>query len=746
MRIKKRKVVTLLILLVLQAVLVLGEGINIENLGLTGIDQTNQEYTATRTVALNITLDADANTCAYSNNDISYTLFEGCTERKYWVLTTGTGLKTVYIQINHTDDTINKYNDTIYYNYTGAGLDTTPPTRPIITVSDYEKDGAITFSFDPSTDPESEILQIPLVYEYQISRNSIPQITWTVTNTYENTFNISVNHLDDVTIEVRTTNSAGLTNTSSRNIIIDQDNPSAPSISSSLDQLSYHNSNSVFFNWSANDAISSIGGYSYTLSQDISTTPDNVAEGTLGLTQFHTNKTFTLSSDGTYYFTIKAFDEAKNPSSTTQYWFLIDRTPPNKPTLISGIQYATSNNLTFNWEALDDLSGIDHFVVQLSDTEGDFTSPINETNITTPGVYYADFLIPTPGTYYARVKAVNNVGLESLWSNEEEGLIDTQPPNITIISPKNSSNITKDYSLISLVTDETATCYQYDAKYIEFIFTNSTYHETRLTQNFWVYIMCEDEKKNQRLIGPLNYNVTPQTPNVISPSSINSYAGFVINQEINLSNDAYGFENRDFNITLNGENIMYGVKQTNDSGRYVLSIKTPLIPGTYTLSISGYDITLYNKRLNFTASYQEGGLTPTTTHQTIYANTSTLKIGLMSQNQNNTYITSNSIGFTTGHEDKKLLFLTKELSNLENKEWWFNQDLFLNLLFARINAYSNKPGNARIIISDPHIVIEDKSFGGGGMSLKVRHERNENQKKVISITKNKQLENNIITN
>ncbi|KKK93921.1 hypothetical protein LCGC14_2688040, partial [marine sediment metagenome] len=83
--------------------------------------------------------------------------------------------------------------------------------------------------------------------------------------------------------------------------------PSTPTIASSTHASSskYYSNNNPSFSWSASDA-SGIGGYSYSLDQNASTTPDTTSEGAAA------SKTYSGLKNGTHYFHVRAVDNSSN--------------------------------------------------------------------------------------------------------------------------------------------------------------------------------------------------------------------------------------------------------------------------------------------------------------------------------------------------------------------------------------------------------------------------------------------------
>ena len=114
-----------------------------------------------------------------------------------------------------------------------------------------------------------------------------------------------------------------------------------------------------------------------------------------------------------YYWKLKCVDdypetsEFSNTAVTT-----IDATRPSRPIMETPITVGSTANL--NWtESFDDGSGLSHYVLQYADNSY-FNDAFTET------LEEREFQITIEGyakTWYFRVKGVDNVGLESSWSN-----------------------------------------------------------------------------------------------------------------------------------------------------------------------------------------------------------------------------------------------------------------------------------------------------------------------------------------
>ena len=349
--------------------LAFSDALQIRNMGLIGFNETNQEYTSLRTVILETNYSANAIACRYKNNNSQWSGWEECTPEKYWLLPDGPGNKIVYLQINYSNSTNTTYNDTIYYNYTGAGLDTSSPGTVMIYDGDYSNSNtSINFSWSSAADPESSLLGIPIIYSWIIRINNSPVTNWSSWGTARSaSYAYNLNSNDTITIIVNASNSAALqSSTTSDGLLIDLADPTTPVISSSLTNSTWHKAGSVFFNWTASDSISGIGGFSYTFSTVSTVSPDDVPEGPSGAPATHKNNTFTGVETGKYQFKIKAKDKAGNWGNTSGFEVWIDNTPPTKPVMTKAEKVYGKKNLTFSWSrSFDEDSGVANYTLEI---------------------------------------------------------------------------------------------------------------------------------------------------------------------------------------------------------------------------------------------------------------------------------------------------------------------------------------------------------------------------------------------
>ncbi|MBN1503338.1 hypothetical protein JW930_07400, partial [Candidatus Woesearchaeota archaeon] len=182
----------------------------ITNIGVPGIGETNQNYTALRTVILNLEFMGSAINCRYINHDnntdkpldsdLNWSYPEPCVSLKYWLLSENDGNKTVYYQINYSG-TLNTFNDSIYYYHNGTGLDITPPSAPLIIDGDYTNNNdSVSISWEEASDYESEILNIPLIYNYTLYDGTDSLASGTTLSTSFTASGLGREHGDNLTV------------------------------------------------------------------------------------------------------------------------------------------------------------------------------------------------------------------------------------------------------------------------------------------------------------------------------------------------------------------------------------------------------------------------------------------------------------------------------------------------------------------------------------------------------------------
>ena len=135
-------------------------------------------------------------------------------------------------------------------------------------------------------------------------------------------------------------------------------------------------------------------------------------------------------ADGTWYWRVKAVDNAGNESawSYSESFYTSENPDTDPPSVPDGlVDSVTLSDVALDWNnSTDDASGIKEYAVEYS-VDSDFTGAISQT-VTESEL---DISGLADGTWYWRVKAVDNVGNESAWSDVDTYTIYT----IDIVAP-----------------------------------------------------------------------------------------------------------------------------------------------------------------------------------------------------------------------------------------------------------------------------------------------------------------------
>jgi len=498
-----------LLLLLLCVQLAYGGSIQISNLGHTGFLQTNQEYTSSTTVNLNMVFTAATSRCRYINWDSTLPLptspwsaWEPCVSQKYWVLDNPDGNKTVYAEIDYVAIPDVIVNDSISYNSTGAGLDITPPGTVQITDGDFTNQNAsIPFSWTPSADFESvSILSLPILYNVSFIRDRSGMNTTIlsiVTRSTAYSLTAQLRHGDRVYVNVTAINSGSLRNTSvSDGLRIDQASPFVPIMIENAfynrttgayeeaNQTYWYDADSLRFRWDATDAMSGIAGYSYVITSGNESADTVMEEGSSAELHF--------LRPGVYTLRVRAVDNAGNWGAQAERSIRIDNTAAKKPQIIE--EKDEGDTLYVRWTKPEDLSGISNQSINVTLDDGTvfFYARFNSSA--------TDFMVTGTGddVYNVVVGVRNGAGLWS-YSDQSDVESDSFPPVILQRLP--SARAATLDPLVAIVTDEDSICSYNDTSSSRrnFTYTGSTRHET-VVQAFagtmHLLIRCSDSSGN----------------------------------------------------------------------------------------------------------------------------------------------------------------------------------------------------------------------------------------------------------
>jgi hypothetical protein len=466
--------------------------------------------------------------CRFANenvSDLNTAKYEECLSQKEWKLKNKDGVRTVFMEVTDYAGNSVIYNDTILY-LKNVVQDTTPPTQPIVfDEGDYTNSlNQLTFDWYNSTDRENQLLFIPLKYDYKLwnGTNYILE-RFDVIETFATITNLSLVEGLTYRLDVWAKNAAGLYSEkgTSDGIIPDYTNPSLVTISANLLENNWTNIDSVQFNFSATDSISGVYSYSYSVDILNSTNPDNIVENS-------NNLTISSLADGTYYLKVKAVDNAGNIGDVSSFVFKIDNTAPTIPQMSKDYEILTQGkNISVEWSSSSDICGISSYWLQIS-TSPDFEAENIVFNQDVGDVLSYVYNAVEGGNYYARVKAQNNVGLWSVYSQIYSSVVDNEPPVITVVKPV--GDIMSNSPIVVVETNELAVCsYSLDSgSYVTFESTKSKHHESLIdvnNGNHVVDVLCVDGVGNSAT-DSTNFDVdntlNPDTL-VINPGSETEY-------------------------------------------------------------------------------------------------------------------------------------------------------------------------------------------------------------------------------
>ena len=149
---------------------------------------------------------------------------------------------------------------------------------------------------------------------------------------------------------------------------------------------------------------------------------------------------YTFSTDGTYYWRIRARDNAGNPGAWADNFKLtLDITPPTAPTLALPENNKLDNILsqTFTWTEPE--AGVTYHI-QI-DNEASFASPYVHENLAVTDNFYPH-TFSADGIYYWRVRAKDAANNWGPWADNFKLTLDTTPPDAPpLVWPADGENI-----------------------------------------------------------------------------------------------------------------------------------------------------------------------------------------------------------------------------------------------------------------------------------------------------------------
>ncbi len=228
---------------------------------------------------------------------------------------------------------------------------------------------------------------------------------------------------------------------------VDTQVPAAPVLNSPIGGV-WLNNTSINFDWSTVFFTAGKDNNKFLDSKEPESTPFSTpvcyilqVDTTTSFTSPMVVDTYTTNSatislnEDIYYWRVMAYDLAGNQGPFASHEsFGVDTTPPSTVTLISPANNIFLNNSTVNFiwhEAYDNVSGVDHYVLQYA-LNSSFTQGLVETTLVDTVC-----TVTLPDTiYYWHVRAVDVASNEGLYSSTWQFEVDTQTPSTpALVSP-----------------------------------------------------------------------------------------------------------------------------------------------------------------------------------------------------------------------------------------------------------------------------------------------------------------------
>ncbi|MDE0186766.1 MAG: dockerin type I domain-containing protein [Candidatus Poribacteria bacterium] len=162
--------------------------------------------------------------------------------------------------------------------------------------------------------------------------------------------------------------------------------------------------------------------YSFILNREPATVPDTHPEALSKSNAL----AFTGLSDGVWWVHVRARDSLGYWTDASHYGFKIDSTPPPTVSNLNLLLNETGNarEITLEWDAVNDTSGISAYHVQIDVDSRDFQSGMLYDETVNGAITRHTFTGEFDTTYYARVKAENQANLPSRnWSSITPGVM-----------------------------------------------------------------------------------------------------------------------------------------------------------------------------------------------------------------------------------------------------------------------------------------------------------------------------------
>gem|GEM_PF-3890134 len=286
----------------------------------------NSAYTNTENVWIQLSAEdatSGAEAMRISNDGSTWSAWQAISAQFPWTLSSGDGLKTVYVEVRDRSGLTARCADSIY-------LDKTPPSTPEILDEPAFTNG---YSNTIAWNAVSDAISGGVLYEAQCSNT--PAFSWVVSSgwisatTY--TFS-SLSHGYTYYYRVRARDALGNTGAYSRIVNSTQDAVGPNIVQTAPPGGAYLNPENILLSWKANDDTSGLTGtYHVQISQDDTFLMCSIDTYISGATGNNADTIYHVPAlaDGTYFWRVQAKDTAGNWGQYSQIsYFTVDAQKP----------------------------------------------------------------------------------------------------------------------------------------------------------------------------------------------------------------------------------------------------------------------------------------------------------------------------------------------------------------------------------------------------------------------------------
>ena len=378
-------------------------------------DPEETDTTGSRVVYLHMTAEdniaVDGCRIANQDEDIEDKPFRDCETLRPWVLPDINEDKTVYYQVrDHVGLKSEIYEDSIELNLSEL------EEAPLVEMPSVN--WGIPDSVDFRVIYEDRIDTSEIVYEYRIMDESSNITPWKISETSRITHDgLDLQEGVDYSIVARA-RLGSISPEGSIDFGLNMTPPEITSFEPSVNDSEWTSDPVVFFEMAAEGL--DIDGFTYRFSQDGSMPNQNVdvsgEEATIYLTGM---------SPGEHHFIVQVLTKGGLSSDPEEFLVRYDNTIPSPPSAERPAA-SGSGSMTYNWTAVDHISGVDYYNVQIA--TDDFFENIIEDTTESSGTLSYDFFAERSDTYFFRVRAKSNAGIYGPFSTEDGTYFDLHPP------------------------------------------------------------------------------------------------------------------------------------------------------------------------------------------------------------------------------------------------------------------------------------------------------------------------------